>query len=472
MPRPARGPHRLSRRVLRLTRRRVVAGAALTACLAIPAGLFGGAFSSFYAPGPYAAGYFADETVPAVSLGTTTYYTPTRTSAYADGCESSGSGSYGSVSYGAGESRAVSYAPVDYGADYGSSACPADPCGGTVSYGTVSYGADACGSYSPGAYAPVRTVPPSDACCSSGGFDGEIIESAPVYADPPRTDEPRTDEPRRGRDRPAPPALENGGDPLDDPLPGPDNRPRGNPYDLPEESGPPPAGGFGEEGDFGEDPLTDSDSSVRPADGELPYRRPRGGAGGFGDVADPPDERTRPLPPPDSTDESFPPLDDGFGGPPGEPAGDGFGGAPGEPAGDGFDDAFGLDADPAAPRESYRLQPDPVDLTGPPDPDESAADDPADREPADGEPALPADPPADGAADDGSADPAPPAESAAAAPRLITAEPRLRDFRRTRVPLRPGRTRIARFRHRIFVPPGAAVPPGPPGGADVQIAAQ
>jgi hypothetical protein len=155
----------------------------------------------------------------------------------------------------------------------------------------------------------------------------------------------------------------------------------------------------------------------------------------------------------------------------------------------GEEDPFG---DVPGGRRSYRLQPNPIDLTGPPMADEvdgAVAEPPSgdhaapsgdlparlgdedaapSQEDADDILAAPADTSAPlwDAESEGEAEEDVPASSddaAAAAPRLIAAD-LLRDgLRRSRVPHRVGRTRIARFRHR----PATWTPGGP---TDVQVA--
>ncbi|MFH5803017.1 hypothetical protein [Alienimonas sp. DA493] len=496
-------------------------------------------YSASYAPAVTTAGYGTSyyggsSYVPTVSSygdsvldAGTTYYGGTVTDAGYGGSFYNSSYAGGAVPYGGTTSYSV------YGSSRGavtlSDACCqpapvcspcADPCGGT---GTSCPGGN-CTSYS---------VPGDD----------DVIESDPVFADPPddrdddldpvprRRPAPPTDRDRPGRDplddleppafddsfddaapsdrdRPAAPRTPEDSvrDEFSDDFPD-DDRPTGNPYELPTDD------------DFGDDPMTGSNadvdfgdapgSGVRPAENTAPFRRDRGG------LADPPGDRTRPVP---STDESFPDFDapatgnfedsrpiggatpgdygrnpggierpggtgDAFGGDPGivgQPGDGSFSDIPGEDPAFG-DDLFPGDSygdDPSA-RSSFRVEPNEVDLTGPPTPGEEAADGPSEAA-EETAPETDADSDAEAAPSRLSApepeegptlDPAAPAEpaapasgdSAAAQPRLITAQLLRAELERTRLTPRAGRTRIARFRHRPVEP--TATP-------DVQIAAQ
>ncbi|WP_145361087.1 hypothetical protein [Alienimonas californiensis] len=519
--------------VLGVFQRPVVAsGSVVSAGYASPS-----SYSASYAPASYGTSYYGGSSyAPAVSYYGDSVYDSSAT--YYGGTVTDGAlgGSFYNSSYAGG---ALPYRGTTTYSVYGSSrgsvtlgdaccqpapACSpcADPCGGNACQGGN------CTSYS---------VPGDD----------DVIESDPVFADPPEDLDPvpsrRPSRPStRDRDRDPlddlePPSFEDSFDdaaPSDRPRPAPrtrpedsvrdefsdefpdDERPTGDPFENPLDDG----------GDFGADPMTGTNSDgdfgdapgsgVRPAENTAPFRRDRGG------LAEPPGARTRPVP---STDESFSPLDDpttgnfqdsrpnggatpgNYGANPGgvqrpSGTGDAFGGDPdnvGRPGDGAFadppgespafsdeffeEDVFGND--PNA-RSSFRLEPNDVDLTGPPtSEDEDAAGETADGTDAPEDAASNGDAAEDAdAADPDSArlsapepesgptlDPAEPAEpsapasgdAAAAQPRLITAQLLHEDLRRTRLTLRVGHTRIARFRHR---PVDSATTP------DVQIAAQ
>ena len=423
--------------------------------------------------------YYGGETVVDGGIydgGTTTLYGGTTFDASCDGLTYGSTASYGA--YGASRGRST----IDDGCRVvpACSPCP-DPC--------------------------ARRDCPGGNCTSYSAPDERLFESDPVYADPKKMDPvPRNG--RGGRGRTEPRDLDDSrsfddADPADRrflpdrerepedsvrdaPLPGgfgPDERPTGSAYENPLDD-PLDDNEFGGAGDplTGAGPDFDDDSDVQPAGGVERYRRPSR-------IGEPPAERIRPLPPPGADETPFPPLGDAARGNFSDSAPDGratpgnygtypeddrppeslegtFDSDPNEPLefdGDPFlqgDSSF--DASPPTRRESLRLTPNDVDLTGPPADEEVPDLDlpiPADLSPVDpeenaAEPAGEA--PAAGGESGG--------DSAAAPPRLITAD-LLRDgLRRTPLRSRPGRTRIARFRHR---PVGPSAPTTAP---DVQIA--
>ena len=574
MPRPARGTDRppsaawpaLNGRP-KLTRRRAAGAAALLAGLAVPAGVFGDACASYYGARFYTNYSEPVDSEPAVvRAGYSPVVRPGYATSYYGGTSFEPVASYygGTSDYGGGGIGDVSY--------YG------DTCGGGVSRSSYVYdaGAVSCGSSHEtyGSYGSSRGTavvggnctpcPASSQSCPADVLDRGMIESPPAYADPPRGRTPRTtperppardrapardfndrdrDRDRDERDRPDDSEFDLG-EPFDrglydeperpierrrDPegsvggfADPPDDRPRGNPFDVPADDPyrptDPPADDFGDlddptmgasDADFGARP----EGGVRPAENVRPYRRPS-------NLAEPPDGTARRVP---GMDEPFPDLEapatgnfDGAapdgGAVPGEfgdnPGGLGvapesnepLGGDPsrvGQPGDGSFpenfdtparDESFGDDlfpddpnADdafggaPAGGRRSFRLTPNEVDLTGPPlaeedggprltPPDEPDADVPdADVPDADVPDADVPD------ASDG-AIPKSGGTDAAALPRLITGDLLRRDLRRTRLANRAGRTQIARFRYRDAGPPAPGRSPRQEGASDLQIA--
>ncbi|NNJ27152.1 hypothetical protein LzC2_32520 [Planctomycetes bacterium LzC2] len=490
--------------------------------------------ASYSSPASYQASYSPAVATASYYGGGSYYggssYTPV-TSHYG------GTSSYGdSASYYGGSVVSSGYRSECDGSFYNSGyAGGALPYGSTAGYST--YGSSRSGvTLSDGCRVVPACTPCTDPCggeCSGGDCtsyspaDDRIFESDPEYADPPDSD--RLDRvPRRSPDRrddspldPLEPPDFNGSEPTERERPAPrrrapedsvrdlprDDRPTGDPFDDPLD----PL----DDSDFGgvDDPMTgagtefggDPGTGVRPAEGVAPYTR--------GGIAAPPDDRARRSP---ANDDSFPDLEERVrgnfegseplsGAVPGQygpnpggierPAtGGAFGGDPGiigQP-GDGsfadepgarpaFDEGFFPEDDPDFERDTYRLlTPNSIDLTGPPvgqgeaesPENEAEASEDVESQDAEEDAAIPTGLPLSAPKSEVESEaPVVPeleepesSDSAAAPPRLITAQLLLDDMQRTRLRSRIGRTRIARFRHR------EAGPRVPTAESDVQIA--